>query len=196
MKKLLFTLLLAMPCLSFAQLDIKLNLPSTVGLKPELGLEFGYDNFSLEIDNGLILQKWGEATFIDSEGNEVQTGVNRFGYNGGIRANYYFSPRETLDGWFVSPVIKYRSQKIKFEDPIKNKRVGAGLVLGRKGMIFDRFGYAAEGGFGYWFINSYKNSQGENSPIYKDSFLFADLLEKLDKFMLPFTVTLFYRIGS
>jgi len=133
---------------------------------------------------------------MDENGNETEIGVKRTGYNGTLRANYYFKPVETLDGWFVSPVVKFRSQKIKFEDPIKNKRLGAGLMLGRKGMIGEKFGYLAEGGLGYWFINNYKNSSGETSPIYRDVPIIGDFLQKMDKFMAPWSITVYYRIGG
>jgi hypothetical protein len=195
MKK-LFALILFYPTFLFAQLDIKLNLPATATLKPEIGLEMGYDKFSLEITNGLILNKWAKGTVTDNEGNEFKTGINRFGYNGTIRANYYFNPIETLDGWYISPMIKYRSQKIKFDDPIKNKRAGVALAFGRKGLIFDQLGYSVETGFGYWIINSYKNSSGESDPVYKDAFIFQNLLETLDKVIVPFNIGIFYRIGG
>ncbi|MBP6387363.1 MAG: DUF3575 domain-containing protein [Pseudarcicella sp.] len=196
MKKNLLYFFLIIPSFVSAQLDIKLNTSALLSKKPEIGLEMGYNKFSVELVNGFIFQKWGEATVIDSDGNETEIGVKRYGYNGTLRANYYFSPTETLDGWFVSPLVKYRSQKIQFENPIKNQRLGAGFTLGRKGLITEKIGYLAEGGFGYWFVNKYKDSNGMDAPVYRDVPFIGDLLQKMDKYMVPWSVTVFYRIGE
>jgi hypothetical protein len=196
MKNNLLYLIFIIPSFVYAQLDIKLSTNALLSKKPEIGLEMGYSKFSIELDNGFIFQKWGEATVTDNQGNETELGVKRFGYNGTLRCNYYFKPKETLDGWFASPMVKYRTQKVKFENPIKNQRIGAGLVLGRKGMLTDSFGYLVEGGFGYWVFNKYKDQNGLDSPIYRDVPLLGDLLEKMDKFMVPWNVTVYYRIGG
>ncbi len=196
MNKNLLYLFLIFPSFVFAQLDIKLSTNSLISKKPEIGLEMGYDKFSIELANGIIFQKWGEATITDAQGNETELGVKRFGYNGTLRANYYFKPVESLDGWFVAPMVKYRTQKIKFENPIKSQKLGAGLVLGRKGMISDKFGYLAEAGFGYWFVNKYRDQNGMDSPVYRDVPFIGELLQKFDKYMVPWNASVYYRIGN
>jgi hypothetical protein len=180
-----------------AQLDLKLNIDNLIDRKPEFSIEAGSDKFSIELINGLIFKKWGESTVVDSQGNETEIGAKRFGYNGMLRANYYFNPRESLDGWHVSPYARYRYQNIKFEDPIINNRIGMGLIFGRKGLFNDRFGYQVEAGFGYWLVNKYKyKSTKEPADISQNVPIFGDLVKSLDKFDLPINIQVFYRIGG
>lgn len=182
---------------SYAQLDIKTNLDNLVDKKPDISIEAGSDKFSLELTNGLIFKKWGEATIEDAQGNVSEIGVKRLGYNGLLRANYYFSPKTTLDGWFVSPYARYRFQNIKFEKPVVNNRFAMGLMLGRKGMVTDAIGYQVEAGFGYWITNTYKiKATKEKIDISQDFAFFSDLFKKLDRLNIPINVTVFYRIGG
>ncbi len=182
---------------SYAQLDIKTNLDNLLDKKPDISIEAGSDKFSLELTNGLIFKKWGEATIEDAQGNVTEIGVKRFGYNGILRANYYFNPKTTLDGWFVSPYARYRFQNIKFEQPVVNNRFAMGLMLGRKGMITDVIGYQVEAGFGYWITNKYKiRATKEETDILQDFAFLSDLFKKLDRLNIPINVTFFYRIGG
>lgn len=182
---------------TYAQLDLKLNVDNLVDAKPEVSVEFGADKFSLELTNGLIFKKWGEATIVDANGNETEIGVKRFGYNGMLRANYYFNPTNTLDGWHISPYTRYRFQNIKFEEPVINNRVGLGILLGRKGMINDQFGYQVEAGLGYWLLNNYKfKKSGEKTTISQEIPLIGNIIESFDKFDLPINISVFYRIGG
>jgi hypothetical protein len=183
---------------SYSQLDVKLNVDNTVDKRPEIALEAGADKFSIELINGIIFKKWGETTITDANGNETTLGVKRFGYNGMFKANYYFNPKNTLDGWHVSPYARYRFQNIKFDDgPTVNNRFGMGLIFGRKAMISEEFGYQVEAGLGYWLSNKYKiKATKEVTDITQDIPLFGDLVKKLDRFDLPINISVFYRFGG
>ena len=200
MKKttLISSVLLILSFSANAQLDTKLNILSLANRKPEIALEAGYDKFSLELINGLIFKKWGEASVYDDEGNYLgDTGYKRFGYNGVLKANYYFSPDETIDGWKLSPYLRYRMTNVDFSDPVKEHRFGAGLMFGRKGLMFDQFGYDLEAGFGYWVFSKAKLRQsGEPFTLEEEFPFFGEIMNSLRKYDIPFRASVFYRIGG
>lgn len=194
-KKLIGIFLFLLSFSAQSQLDVKLNLLALSNSKPELALDMGYDKFSIEFINGFILKKWGEAEIIDGAGNSTEIGYKRFGYNGIIKANYYFKPPGSIDGWHVSPFLQYRHQRVDFENPAKENRFAGGLMLGRKDVIWNQFGYQVEAGFGYWFHSRAKIiSTGEPYDFSEEVPFFAELAQRLRKYNVPLRISVFYRL--
>ena len=173
----------------FSQLDVKLNALGLANKKVDLGVELGADKTSLELMAGLNFKPWGDGVTI----NDQKISTPRFGFNTGLRFNYYFNPSNTLDGWYVSPYVNYRNETLKpvDENKIAHNRLGTGLIIGRKGMFTDKLGYLVEMGGGYSLIYKYKDKVTKEVVNMEESIPLFGSLAKID---LPIRVSIFYRI--
>jgi hypothetical protein len=196
-KTLLFTLVLASN-LAFAQLDTRLNVEDLIKKKVALNFEMGYDKFSIELGNRFLLSPWTTISTTDENGNIVgEEDINRFGYVGTLRANFYPNPKSTIDGFHVSPTVDFMRQKVKFDDPHINTRLGASVLFGYKFMIGDtKFGVQPELGIGYWFMDRTRLASG--GKVTDDEFLEEAIgfFKKFRAIRMPFNITVNYRIGG
>jgi hypothetical protein len=194
--RVLAILLFLLPACSFAQLDLKLNIEETLRKKPSFSIDMGADKLSLEFINSFNFRRW--ITTADELGNEIDVGPKRFAYTATLRANKYFNPKKSIDGWFVSPAVNFMRQTIYFEQPTLNTRLGGYVVVGRKGMIGDsRFGYQVEGGLGYWFLNkTVIKATGGITPLDEAFPGLLSFLKKFQSIQVPFNISAYYRIGE
>ena len=175
----------------FSQLDLKLNASGLFRKKLEFGAEFGGDKTSIELMAGLNFRPWGDGIKV----NDESISTPRFGFNTGLRYNYYFNPENTLDGWYVSPYANYRNETLRpvEANKIAHNRLATGVIFGRKGMINDKFGWLVEMGAGYNLIYGYKDKVTKQKVAMEES---IPLLGSLTKIDLPFRVSVIYRIGE
>lgn len=196
-KLLLFALTLSSN-LAFAQLDTRINVDDLLSKKVAVNFEMGYDKLSFELGTRFLLGPWAEVSTTDSEGNmQDPTPIPRFGYVGTFRANFYTNPKTTIDGFHVSPTIDFMRQKVKFEDPSINTRIGASVLIGYKYMIGDsQFAIQPELGLGYWVMDRTRLASG--GPVTGDEALddIVGFFKKFRAIRTPFNITLNYRIGG
>lgn len=167
--------------------DLKLNLLGLASKKIELSAEFGGDRFSLEPMIGYSFKDW--ASGVEINGEDIS--VKRQGILGGLRANWYFKPKERLDGFYLSPYSTFYSAKIIFDTPTRQTRLSTGLILGRKGFFSDNWGYLVEAGLGYSPIYKYKEISSGNVVELEEQ-----IFGGLTKINIPFRISLVYRIGG
>jgi len=196
-KTLLFTLVLVSN-FTFAQLDTRLNVEDLIKKKVALNFEMGYDKFSIELGNRFLLSPWTTIATTDENGNIVgEEDINRFGYVGTLRANFYPKPKNTIDGFHISPTIDFMRQKVKFDDPHINTRLGASVLFGYKYMIGDtKFAVQPELGLGYWFMDRTRLASG--GKVTDDEFLEEAIgfFKKFRAVRMPLNITVNYRIGG
>lgn len=179
------------PLLSNAQTDAKLNLTALTSKRVELSYEFpAMPNIGIEPMVALNFRKWGDGVSIN--GQDIS--IKRFGWYAGAKSNFYFGQHDDLTGFYLSPYLTFRNDKISTEDPARHTRLTTGLMLGQKGFFYERFGYVVEAGLGYNLIYKYKDIKtGETLTDMEDS---MPILGSLTKIAIPFKVTLVYRISE
>ncbi len=190
LKKLLFTFSTILLSSSLhAQLDVKFDLWGATNRKIELSAEAGHDKLGLEFSFGYTFRPWADGVSIN--GQDVS--VPRSGILLGFRPNYYIKPKTTLNGFYLSPYTYFSRTRIKFEAPLNHTRATAGLILGRKGHVYDQFFYLVEAGAGYNFVYKYTNAgTGEREHMEESIPLFGSLT----KINMPIRVSIIYRIGE
>lgn len=191
-------LLIQFNCFSQIDIDTKLNLFKASLGQPEIAVEAGSGKISFELNARYLMGKWGgDVSQIDADGNEVivEEAPKRSGVDLTFRTNIYFRPEYSLDKWRVSPYVRYRTQTLKYAEPLKNNRISAGLMLGRKGFFTERIGYDFDIGFGKSISNSYTNAVTKEKTDFVPSLngVFAELFNKID---LPVNITILYRFGE
>jgi hypothetical protein len=197
-KKILLLTFLVLSNLAFAQLDTRLNIDDLINRKVALNFEMGYDKFSIELGNRFLLSPWTTIETTDENGNTTGSeDIKRFGYVGSFRANFYTKPTNTIDGFHISPTLDFMRQKVKFDDPHINTRLGASVLFGYKYMIGDtKFGIQPEVGVGYWFMDRTRLASG--GKVTDDEFLEEAIgfFKKFRAIRLPLNITVNYRIGE
>lgn len=173
-----------------AQLDIKLNATGLAQRQLDLAAEAGYDKLGLELNLGYSIKPYGSAL-------AAGAGLPRQGILLGLKSNYYFKPKTSLDGFYVAPYVSFQSLNLDLtsvdEGKVKFTCMGAGLLLGFKYNFTDRFGSLFEAGAGYNFIYKYKNKETGNKVSLEESIPFFGGLTKL---ALPSRLSVVYRIGG
>lgn len=174
-----------------AQTDAKLNLTALTSKRVELSYELpAMPNIGIEPMIGLNFKKWGDG--ISVNGQDIS--VKRLGWYVGAKGNFYFGQHDDLTGFYLSPYVTFRSDKISTTEPARHSRLTTGLMLGQKGFFYERFGYVVEAGLGYNLIYNYKDIKtGETLTDMEDS---LPILGSLTKIAIPFKVTLVYRISE
>ena len=199
--KYIYTLLFSFTVLvSQAQLDFRLNVDDLIRKKAALNIEMGSDKFSVELGNRFLFGEWSSIDNLDASGNVISSNtINRFGYVGTLRANFYRNPNTSLDGFHISPTLDYMRQTVKFSDPTINNRIGTSILFGYKYLIGEsKFAVHVETGIGYWFFDKTKvKSTGaipEGEQFLEDIGISA--FKNLRNIRAPFNITLNYRIGG
>jgi hypothetical protein len=197
LKPLLYTLILVSN-LAFAQLDTRINVDDLISKKAVINFEMGYDKFSLELGNRFLFGPWATVGTTDADGNLIdEIPIRRFGYVGTLRANYYPKPKNSIDGFHISPTLDFMRQKVQFDEPTINTRLGASIMFGYKYVIGESpFSIQSELGLGYWFMDKSRLASG--GSVTGEEFL-EDTIGFLKKFRairMPFNITVNYRIGQ
>jgi hypothetical protein len=185
--------------LSQAQLDFRLNLDDLKNQKTALNIEMGADKFSIELGTRFLLGPWATIEQTDPDGNIIPFKIKRFAYVGTLRANFYTNPNTSLDGFVISPTLDYMRQKVKFDDPTINNRIGASIMFGYKYLIGEsKFAVQAETGLGYWFMDRTRLKSTGAKPE-GEAFLESGglaIFKNLRALRAPFNITVNYRIGE